>query len=196
MRRQTRMAVVGVESGRTKLPPMEQGASSTLLTRARPTPLVGVAPGHPVAAAILVSATAIISQLILVSQQVGAVIPAARRQEMEMRKVGVAAATTQEVVAAAIKQEVGVVAVLGIKTKMAIRKRAITAKVGVAQEVIKAPARPVMKSQKVRAAAVKKNPRTVAASHMTKAESHMTRAESHVTRVESHVTRVRVAALP
>ena len=143
MRRQTRMAVVGVESGRTKLPPMEQGASSTLPTRARPTPLVGVAPGHPVAAAILVLATAIISQLILVSQQVGAVIPAVRRQEMEMRKVGVAAATTQEVVAAAIKQEVikvgvavvqevGVVAVLGIKTKMAIRKRAITAKVGVA----------------------------------------------------------------
>lgn len=106
MRRQTRMAVVGVESGRTKLPPMEQGASSTLPTRVRPTPLVGVAPGHPVAAAILVSATAIISQLILVSQQVGAVIPAVRRQEMEMRKVGVAAATTQEVVAAAIKQEV------------------------------------------------------------------------------------------
>ena len=186
MRRQTMMEVVGLESDHTKSPLTEQEASLTSPTRTKPVQQVGVDPGPPVAAAIRVSAT-MISQPIPVNP-VRVRKPAATRQEM--RKVGVA--TAQEMVMAAIRQEVrrvgveavqevvvgqevGVVAVLAIKMEMVIRKGAITTKVGVAQvQMIKATAR-WTKSQRMGVVAAKRNPRTAAASHMTRVESHATR---------------------
>ena len=142
-RRQTTMAVVGLELDLTKSPLTEQEASSTSPTRTTPAQQVAVAPGPPVAAAIRVSATAI-NQPIPVNQ-VEVVKLVAIRQEV--RKVGVAtvremtmaairqevrrveAAAVQEVV---VEQEVGVEATLAIKMEMGIRKGVITTKVGVA----------------------------------------------------------------
>lgn len=181
MKSQTTMGVVGLESVHTKLPQMEQGASSTLLIRARLPPKVGVAPDPPVAAVIQVSVTAI-NQLILVNQ-LGVARLAVIKQEV--RKVGVA--TTPEVGVAVTRlearralvtvveevvlvQEVGVVAMLVIKIVTMTRGMATAIKVGVAQEVKRA-IRRQKKNQRVGVAAanrIKKNPRTLVASHMTR----------------------------